>query len=85
MTGLTGYQAVASLAQQPRYMIEDLGILLAARQSEQRKRWSRRMPVRWARTARQVHTYRITARATGGNSGSVAAMESYFVGQPPSY
>ena len=28
MTGLSGNQAAASLAQQPRYMIEDLGILL---------------------------------------------------------
>jgi len=85
MTGLTGNQAVASLAQQPRYMIEDLGILLPPG-APNSGMGGGILPVGGAgSTSTQVHTYRITARATGGNSGSVAAMESYFVGQPPSY
>jgi type IV pilus assembly protein PilX len=85
MTGLTGSQAVASLAQQPQYMIEDLGILLPPG-APNSGNGGAILPIGGAgSTSTQVHTYRITARATGGNSGSVAAMESYFVGQPPSY
>jgi type IV pilus assembly protein PilX len=86
VTGLTGDQKVASLAQQPRYMIEDLGLLLPPGSPPNGNSGAGgRLPTGSSGTdSTVVHSYRITARATGGNNGSVAAMESYFVGQPPS-
>ena len=85
MTGLSGNQAVASLAQQPRYMIEDLGILLPPGSPNNGNGGAIWGTLGQGSQSTQVHTYRITARATGGNNGSVAATESFFVGQPPSY
>jgi hypothetical protein len=66
-------------------MIEDLGILLppgSPANGMGASIWSVKGD---GPQGTQVHTYRITTRAAGGNSGSVAAIESYFVGQPPSY
>ena len=85
MTGLSGNQADASLAQQPCYMIEDLGMLRPPGTPPNGNGGQR-----WAVQGDgsdniQLHTYRISARATGGNSGSVGAIETYFVGQQPSY
>ena len=84
MTSLSGSQATASLAQQPRYLIEDLGILLAPGVNPSCTGGSRAQCDSQTAGNLTLHLYRITARATGGSTGSVATVESYFSAVPPS-
>jgi type IV pilus assembly protein PilX len=79
LTGLSGTQATASLQKQPRYMVEDLGLLLAPGVLPNCT-GGRRLPCGDSGT---MHLMRITARATGGNSNSVATVESYFAANLP--
>lgn len=84
MTALSGAQAAASLAHQPRYLIEDLGVLLPPGAPNNGNGGGRLATDPRNAGSSVVHTYRITSRAAGGNANSVAATESYFVAQPPS-
>jgi len=85
LTGLSGSQATASLAQQPRYLIENLGIVLKPG-APPNGSGGARLPTDTGGAGNQtLHAFRITSRATGGNTGSVRATESYFVALPPSF
>ena len=74
LTGLSGTQATAKLSQQPRYLIEDLGQIKSGTHTDADATQPNII---------QIDMFRITARATGGNSGSVRTAESYFVAQTP--
>jgi type IV pilus assembly protein PilX len=85
MTGLSNAQTTSTLANQPRYLIEDLGIVLPPN-SPSSGEGGGRMPVGTAGAANQtLYSFRINARSAGGNQGSVRAVESYFVALPPSH
>lgn len=84
MTALSGTQATAALANQPRYMIEDLGIVLPPGANPNGQGGARDGVPGRGPSGQQLHAYRITARATGGNAGSIRAVDSYFVALPPS-
>jgi type IV pilus assembly protein PilX len=84
LTGLSSTQASASLANQPRYIMEDLGVVLPPGANSNGQGGGRdNLPGRGAQ-GQQLHAYRITARASGGNAGSIRAIDSYFVALPPS-
>jgi len=85
LTGLTNSQATASLALQPRYILEELGKVLppgAPANCEGGARYGcgGRRP-----GDQTLYAYRVSARATGGNQGSMRIAESYFVALPPSF
>jgi len=84
LTGLSGSEATASLANQPQYLIEDLGIVLAPGANSNGEGGSRDPSITSGANNQTLHAYRITARATGGNGGTVRAVDSYFVALPPS-
>lgn len=79
LTALSGSQATASLEKQPRYLVEDLGLLLAPGVVPNCT-GGRRDPCGDNSTQ---HLFRITARATGGSANSVATVESYFSANLP--
>jgi type IV pilus assembly protein PilX len=81
LTGLSGPEATASLANQPRYLVEDLGVVAPGQsgQGGDRDNVLCRGPL-----CQNIHTFRITARSTGGNPGSVRVVESYFIALLPS-
>lgn len=84
LTGLSGSQQTASLNQQPRYVIEDLGILLAPGVQPSCTGGAIQPCDTLSPGGQTLHLFRITGRATGGNNGSVATVESYFSALPPS-
>jgi type IV pilus assembly protein PilX len=84
LTGLSGSETTASLANQPQYLIEDLGVVLPPGANANGEGGSRDPSVTGGATNQTLHAYRITARATGGNGGTVRAVDSYFVALPPS-
>jgi len=85
LTSLTGNQVSATLAQQPRYIIEDLGVVLPPGSSTSGGGGGR-LPINSGGSQNQtLSAFRITSRSTGGNQGSVASVESYFVALPPSF
>ncbi|MEO7103479.1 MAG: PilX N-terminal domain-containing pilus assembly protein [Gemmatimonadaceae bacterium] len=84
LTAMTGSKATASLAKDPRYLIEDLGMVLPPG-SPPNGNGGNRDPSDPANNNNQtLHSYRITARATGGNDGSVRSVESLFIALRPS-
>jgi len=85
LTGLSGTQITASLANQPRYLMEDLGVVLPPGSNPNGQSGARYGIPGEGATGQQLHAYRITTRATGGNAGSVRAVDSYFVALPPSH
>jgi len=84
MMSLSGSQQTASLNQQPRYVIEDLGILLAPGVNASCTGGAIQPCDTLLPDGKTLHLFRITGRATGGNNGSVATVESYFSALPPS-
>lgn len=76
LTGLSGTDATASLAEQPRYMIEDLGPDTVA--NGQGNAGGAILSAVGAQGAPKVDLYRITARSQGASSALMRAAESVF-------
>ena len=76
VTGLTGNYQTASLATQPRYLIEDLGLDTAA--SGEGNMGGAILSAPGAEGTPKFHLYRITARSQGGSSTLLRASESVF-------
>lgn len=76
VTGLSGNDATASLASQPRYMIEDLGLDTAA--SGLGNMGGAILSEPGAEGTPKFHLYRVTARSQGGSSAALRAAESVF-------
>ncbi|MDR3388343.1 MAG: PilX N-terminal domain-containing pilus assembly protein [Rudaea sp.] len=85
LTGLTGSQTSASLAQQPQYLIEELGKVLQPGAPSNGEGGGRDNAGNRGAGSQTLYAYRITSRATGGNQGTVRLLESYFVALPPSF
>ena len=84
LTSMSNAQSSAQLANQPRYLIEDLGRVLPPN-SPPSGQGGGRFAINTKGAGNQtLESFRITARSTGGNEGSVRAAESYFVALPPS-
>ena len=66
------------LAENPRYMIEDLGVELPPGVSGGLHESGATGTLVGGSASTNRHVYRITARATGGNEGTVRALESTF-------
>lgn len=74
----------AALAQQPQYIIEDMGVVLPPGASANGSGGARD-PTRGKGAGNQtLYSYRVTARSTGGNDASVRAVEVYFGAGVPS-
>lgn len=77
-TAQTGDYLTANLATDPQYLIEDLGLMLPATLCES--------GVTGCNSGGpgqpEIHIYRITARATGGNENTVRVVQSTFDAQP---
>jgi type IV pilus assembly protein PilX len=76
VSGLSGAEATASLATQPRYLIEDLGLDTAA--NGQGNMGGAILSAPGAEGTPKVHLYRVTARSQGGTSTLMRASESVF-------
>jgi len=76
VTGLSGDEATASLASQPRYMIEDLGLDTAA--SGEGNMGGAILSAPGAEGTPKVHLFRVTARSQGGSDTLLRASESVF-------
>jgi len=76
VTGLTGAEETASLASQPRYMIEDLGLDTAA--SGEGNMGGAILSAPGAEGTPKVHLFRVTARSQGGSDTLLRASESVF-------
>jgi type IV pilus assembly protein PilX len=63
--------------------MEDLGVVLPPGANANGEGGARYGLAGRSVSSQQLHAYRITARATGGNAGSVRAVDSYFVALPP--
>lgn len=84
LTSLSNAQSSAQLANQPRYLIEDLGRVLPPN-SPPSGQGGGRFGIGGKGAGNQtLESFRITARSTGGNDGSIRVAESYFVALPPS-
>lgn len=83
--GASSAQASASLASTPRYMMEDLGKVLPPNAPSSGQGAARLAIGSIGAGSQTLYSYRITARSTGGNQGSVRAAESNFVALPPSH
>jgi len=77
VTGLTGAQTSASLATEPRYLIEDLGLDVDAATTGRMGGKNLSAQTIDGGTPK-VHLYRITARAQGSSSASWRVTESVF-------
>jgi type IV pilus assembly protein PilX len=89
-TSLTGIstsspKATGSLQSQPRYMVEDLGKVLPPNSPSSGEGGGRLALGGFGAGSQVLYSYRITARSTGGNQGSVRAAESVYVALPPSH
>jgi len=76
VTGLGGNYQTGSLATQPRYLIEDLGLDTAA--MGQGNMGGAILSAPGAEGTPKFHLYRITARSQGGSSTLLRASESVF-------
>jgi|KBSMisStandDraft_5_1062788.scaffolds.fasta_scaffold70518_2 type IV pilus assembly protein PilX len=76
VSGLTGGDATASLASQPRYLIEDLGLDTGA--SGPGNMGGAILSEPGAEGAPKVHLFRVTARSQGGTNTLLRASESVF-------
>jgi type IV pilus assembly protein PilX len=76
VSGLSGADATASLASQPRYLIEDLGLDTAA--NGQGNMGGAILSGPGAEGTPKVHLFRVTARSQGGTSTLMRASESVF-------
>ena len=76
----------ASLAQQPQYMIEYMGLLLAPGVNPNGEGGSASLysALNQSTASQNMYSYRITARSTGGSDASVHAVETYFGTAVPS-
>ena len=81
----TSAQATASLDSTPRYLMEDLGKVLPPNAPSSGQGAARLAIGSIGAGSQTLYSYRITARSTGGNQGSVRAAESNFVALPPSH
>lgn len=78
-TGLSGIEATANLASDPRYMIEDMGA--ASKVNQIGNAGGAIVPE--SPLTGEIHLYRITARSQGGNAGSMRVTESVFGATAP--
>ena len=76
VTGLSGANATASLASQPRYMIEDLGLDTAATGGGNMGGSILSAP--GAEGTPKVHLFRVTSRSQGGTNTLLRVSESVF-------
>jgi type IV pilus assembly protein PilX len=76
LTGLGAPYQTASLATQPRYLIEDLGLDTGA--SGEGNMGGAILSAPGAEGTPKVHLYRVTARSQGGTSTLLRASESVF-------
>ena len=76
VSGLSGADATASLATQPRYLIEDLGLDTGA--SGQGNMGGSILSEPGAEGTPKVHLFRVTARSQGGTATLLRASESVF-------
>ena len=76
VSGLGGSDTSASLASQPRYMIEDLGLDTAASGAGNMSGSNPGAP--GAEGTPKVHLFRVTARSQGGTASAMRAAESVF-------
>lgn len=74
----TALGGTAQLANNPVYMIEDLGVELPAGISSGLHESGATGPSGGGYTSTTRHVYRITARATGGNPNTVRVLQSTF-------
>lgn len=77
LTALSGDDATANLAQNPRYLIEDLGIERPPGTPPARESGATGPSGAGVRGV-DKHLFRITARSTGGSDSVMRAMESTF-------
>jgi type IV pilus assembly protein PilX len=75
---LSGTSQTAQLANNPVYMIEDLGVELPAGVSSGLHESGATGPTGSGYTSTTRHIYRITARATGGSPNTVRVLQSTF-------
>lgn len=71
----------AKLAENPRYIIEDMGQVRALGAGAQLESGATG-PAGGTTGTINIHAYRITARATGGSSNSIRVLQSTFDAQP---
>lgn len=71
----------ARLAKNPRYIVEDMGLVRAPGAGSQLESGATG-PQSGAMGTVRIHTYRITARATGGGESSIRVRQSTFDAQP---
>ena len=71
----------AQLAENPRYIIEDMGLVRALGAGAQIESGSTG-PTAGGPGMVNIHAYRITARATGGSANSIRVLQSTFDAQP---
>jgi len=76
VTGLSGANATASLASQPRYMVEDLGLDTEA--SGGGNMGGSILSAPGAEGTPKVHLFRVTARSQGGTNTLLRVSESVF-------
>jgi len=92
--GVTGYGTsmtaaglgTAKLSQQPLWLMEDMGVLLPPGANTNGEGGSQTLFSLHCRASncQVMHSYRVTARATGGTDASVHAVETYFGAGLPS-
>jgi type IV pilus assembly protein PilX len=75
-----GYTASASVAENPRYIIEDMGLVKPPGAGPQHESGVTGLNNGGAGNM-NIHIYRITARATGGNQNTVRVAQSTFDAQ----
>ena len=75
-----GYTASANVAENPRYMIEDMGLVKPPGAGPQHESGVTG-PNNGGAGHINIHIYRITARATGGNQNTVRVAQSTFDAQ----
>lgn len=80
--GYTGTAlGTARLAENPRYIIEDMGLVRAPGAGSQLESGATG-PQSGAMGNVSIHTYRVTSRATGGGENSIRVRQSTFDAQP---
>jgi type IV pilus assembly protein PilX len=83
LTGMTGDQAVAALSAEPRYMIEQLGVVLPPGVNSAGEGGAIYGTVGKSAGNLTLYAYRITARSPGASNASARAIETYFTALPP--
>ncbi|HZP65244.1 MAG TPA: PilX N-terminal domain-containing pilus assembly protein [Rudaea sp.] len=84
LTSMSGAESTASLSSQPKYIIEDLGVVLPPGAPTNGMGGRRDALQNFYSGNQTLHSYRNTARSLGGDTGSTRAVESYFIALPPS-